>query len=328
MEMASQSNAAEMEAGRLALEKSQDEAVQRIAQTLITDHTKAQSQLQEIAARHRINLPSSPDALHREMAARLQTLSGADFDRTFIAGQVRDHLIAVSLFEHAANLTKDPEVSAYATNTLPALRHHTAEILQIAQRLKINISTLEHPGMRNGSRPAGTGTGNTTGTEEPLGTANPVGSGTATATGAVGQPAAPNVTISLESLRARPGGYMNRTLLITARISEKVGNRAYYLVPTTGAAASGGTGSQTPATPPTTGASDTRQGILAVLGDSYTDANLPNLSVGQIVQVRAKARDPKQADTLGTSSLSADLRERLPKEPVLLWLESITPSAP
>jgi putative membrane protein len=55
------SNLAEIETGKLALEKSQSPEVKKFAQQMIDDHTQAQTELQKLAQTKGVELPSKPD---------------------------------------------------------------------------------------------------------------------------------------------------------------------------------------------------------------------------------------------------------------------------
>jgi|GEM_PF-2099477 Predicted outer membrane protein len=330
METASRSNAAEISAGRIALQKSRNEDVRRIAQTLIDDHTKAQAQLQQIAKRNGMSsLPSEPDPLHRELASRLQAASDEEFDRMFIAAQVRDHLTAVSLFESAANLARDPDVSGYALASLPALRQHTQSILDMAQGMNIRVAAMSLP-MSLGGAMGGFGT-STSGVDRP-GAPTPGAApgdpgraegttvdvrGANSATPAVATGSAEEV-VPVETVGSAPAGFLNRTVVGSGRVGETVGNRVFFLTPTTGAASAGGVASSggLPAEP--------GRRLMAVLGNSFTENNSPVLRTGQIIQFRAVVRDPRQESLMPTAKLPQNARDLLRDEQAVLVIEAIT----
>ena len=251
IDMASRGNVAEVAAGRLALQKSQNEDVRRIAQMLIDDHTRAQTQLISVARRNGITPPATPDPMHQEMASRLQAASGEEFDQMFVAGQVRDHMMAISLYEHAANLAQDPDVSGYARQQLPGLREHTDQIVRVARAMRLSVSAMDVPslgggsqgatrsgatdmnmgagagtsGTRTGTGAAGTGTPGTaasgtvgegtgtggTGAGQGAGAGQGTGAGAGTGAGTTGAGGAGAGFIPLDAVRATPSGYMNRT---------------------------------------------------------------------------------------------------------------------
>ena len=116
---------AEVELGRLALERASSDAVKQYAQRMVDDHTKANQDLMQVALTKGVTLPTGPDAKHMALMDRLRRMSGADFDRTYIkeAG-VKDHQNMEKLFRNETTKGKDADVMAFASRTLPAVQEH------------------------------------------------------------------------------------------------------------------------------------------------------------------------------------------------------------
>ncbi len=121
----------EVELGQLAQQKSSNPDVKAFAQRLVQDHSQANQQLQSLAQRDNIQVPTQPDRHENEDVAKLQKLNGAAFDREFVQMQVRDHQKDIQYFQREAKQLKDPELQSFAQQTLPVLEQH----LQMAQRL-------------------------------------------------------------------------------------------------------------------------------------------------------------------------------------------------
>lgn len=120
-------NLAEIDTGRLALEKSKNEQVRKFAQMMIDDHTKAQQELQTIAQSKGITLPTETDLQHKTIATALKLLSGDTFDSQYIARVgVGDHERAESLLDKTIRETSDEDLRAYAQKTIKAVQHHLA----------------------------------------------------------------------------------------------------------------------------------------------------------------------------------------------------------
>ena len=81
-----------------------------------------------------IDLSTDLSAAQRSTKARLDKLSGAAFDRVYIAQMVKDHQIDIREFETASKLS-DPDVRGFVEKTLPALRHHLEEAQRIEKAL-------------------------------------------------------------------------------------------------------------------------------------------------------------------------------------------------
>jgi putative membrane protein len=121
----------EVNIGKMVLQRANRDDVKNFARRLVDDHTKANAELNRIADSKHLVPSSTMDAKHQELSRQLMRLSGADFDRQFIQGQLKDHEMVISLFENESKNGKDEQLKAFATKTLPTLREH----LQIAQKL-------------------------------------------------------------------------------------------------------------------------------------------------------------------------------------------------
>jgi len=115
---------AEVELGKLAMEKAASAEVKQFAQRMVDDHGKANDELKTIAQSKNITLPTSVDPDQRALHDRLSKLSGQAFDRAYMQAMVADHRKGVSAFRTEAMSGKDPEFKAFASKTLPTLEDH------------------------------------------------------------------------------------------------------------------------------------------------------------------------------------------------------------
>ncbi len=115
----------EIAAAQVAQTQSSDPKVKAFAQQMIEDHSKAGEELAGIAQSKGVTPPADADSSHRKLAAKLQKLQNADFDKKYLkeAG-VKDHKGAVKLFADEASKGKDPDLRAFASKTLPTIQHH------------------------------------------------------------------------------------------------------------------------------------------------------------------------------------------------------------
>ncbi|MDF3019640.1 MAG: hypothetical protein K0Q92_943 [Steroidobacteraceae bacterium] len=120
----------EVEAGKVALEKSSDPSVRSFAERMVADHGKANKELAAIAKAKGLDVPEALDAEHQAMVDALSAKSGPEFDREYSKHMNMDHSKAVSLFE-AASKTADMEIAGFAKRTLPTLKQHR----QLAEKL-------------------------------------------------------------------------------------------------------------------------------------------------------------------------------------------------
>jgi putative membrane protein len=139
---AAQGGMAEVELGRLAAQKAASPVIQNYGQQMVQEHTQVNNQLKQLAAKKGIKLPTDVDPQKESTKARLSKLSGADFDREYINQMVVDHQKTVSLFEQQAKNGQDPELKAWATQTLPNLQAHLRQAVS-TQRNIAQQSTLK-----------------------------------------------------------------------------------------------------------------------------------------------------------------------------------------
>ena len=129
---AAQGGLAEVELGQLATQKASSEDVKKFGQRMVDDHSKANDQLKQVAEQQHIDIPTEPHAKDKATKARLEKLSGEQFDRAYMKDMVKDHRKDVAEFEKASKSAKDPAVKSFAEQTLPTLREHLKEAERIA----------------------------------------------------------------------------------------------------------------------------------------------------------------------------------------------------
>jgi putative membrane protein len=127
---ATQSNTFEIVSSELALDRSRDADVRRIAEHLIRDHTTAQAQLAATAAKVGIRAPEpSLNAEQQAIVAKLRGLQGDAFDAAYLAAQVVAHEQAIALFTGFASVDENPRpLRLLAIRTLPVLGQHLGEV--------------------------------------------------------------------------------------------------------------------------------------------------------------------------------------------------------
>jgi putative membrane protein len=130
-------NMAEIEAARVAQGKSQDEQVKKYAQQMIDDHGKALDSLRQLAQTKGMTLPSVLDRAHQARADKLAALSGAAFDRAYLAqAGVAEHKKTHDMLGRAQARASDAELKALLARLAPTVDQH----LHAAQELHGNMS--------------------------------------------------------------------------------------------------------------------------------------------------------------------------------------------
>jgi len=130
----------EVELGKVALEKASGDAVKQFAQKMMDDHSKANEELKQLAAKEGINVPDALDSKRQSRIDKLAKLSGADFDRAYIKDQVKDHQNDVREFQAEAQNGNDPGVKEFASKTLPVLEEHLRMVKELDKGKKTTAS--------------------------------------------------------------------------------------------------------------------------------------------------------------------------------------------
>lgn len=132
-------NMAEVEAGKMAIEKTQNAQIKSFAQKMVDEHSKALAEVAALAQSKGVTLPTTVDAPHKAMAAKLNKLSGDAFDRAYVADAgVTDHAKVHAKLKGFEKKAKDADVKALASKMLPTVDEH----LQMAREL-----SAKKPGM-------------------------------------------------------------------------------------------------------------------------------------------------------------------------------------
>jgi putative membrane protein len=124
LEKAAQGGVAEVEMGKLAAQKGQNDQVKQFGERMVKDHSAADDKLMKIASDKAVPASSEMDASSKREYDKLSKLSGAQFDREYIRMMVSDHEKDVKEFQSEAKSAKDPDVKSFAQDTLPTLEEH------------------------------------------------------------------------------------------------------------------------------------------------------------------------------------------------------------
>jgi putative membrane protein len=129
---ASAQGMADIEASRLAHQKSESKEVKDYTIVVINDRTTANQHLAKIAKQ--LDLPVAPreEVVDKAKALMPQVLEGESFDKAYAANQVKTTEQAIEQLEQTAQTTDVPEIKAFAEETLPKLQNH----LQMAKALQ------------------------------------------------------------------------------------------------------------------------------------------------------------------------------------------------
>jgi putative membrane protein len=119
----------EVRMGELGQQKGESPDVKALAQRLVTDHTKANDELKQLASSKGVTVPMQLPEHHQKMIDKLS--SSSTFDKTFKEMAVKDHKKDIKEFETALKKSNDTELKAWISKTLPTLQEHLRMAEQI-----------------------------------------------------------------------------------------------------------------------------------------------------------------------------------------------------
>jgi putative membrane protein len=127
---------AEVQMGNLALSKASSADVKAFGQRMVTDHSKANEELQQLATAKGVALPTELAGEEQATMTRLSSLSGAEFDKAYMKDMVEDHEKDVAEFDKASTTASDSDLKAWAAKTLPTLKEHLQHAKTVSSKLR------------------------------------------------------------------------------------------------------------------------------------------------------------------------------------------------
>ncbi len=127
---------AEVQAGKIGVEKAKSDDVKQFAQKMQDDHGKNLEELKTLAQSKGVDLPDQPSQKHQAEAKKLQSASEDRFDRAYMDHMVKDHKTDVKKLSDAAKSAKDPEVKAFLEKTHDTVQDHLQMAQQVDQSVK------------------------------------------------------------------------------------------------------------------------------------------------------------------------------------------------
>ncbi|WP_237172120.1 DUF4142 domain-containing protein [Pandoraea norimbergensis] len=136
VDKAQQAGKAEVQASQVAVQRSTNPAVKRFAQQMVTDHSKANEALRQLAAKKGVSVPNDT-AVNPDIEA-LKQKKGHAFDVAYMALAGPDaHEQAVQLFSLEADKGQDADLRGFARQTLPTIRHHLSKAREVSAKVEM-----------------------------------------------------------------------------------------------------------------------------------------------------------------------------------------------
>ena len=124
----------EVQLGRHVAQHASNPDVRAFGERMVSDHGAANRELEGVAQRVGLTLPSEMKEEHRETFEKLSALRGAELDTAYMDAMVQDHEHDVDAFREQAEQATS-EVDRWAARTLPTLESHLARAEAIAKQI-------------------------------------------------------------------------------------------------------------------------------------------------------------------------------------------------
>jgi putative membrane protein len=137
---AMQGNLAEVQLAQLAQQKSQSQDVKLYAQKMASDHQQMnQKWFEPVAKQLNVSEPKSPSKKDKKLMAKLEGLSGDEFDKEYITAMLKDHQDDLKKFKQEAEASQDPNLKQIATQGSTVISQHLQLAEQVAKNHNIPV---------------------------------------------------------------------------------------------------------------------------------------------------------------------------------------------
>lgn len=151
MAQLAQANITEINASKLAEQKSSNDQVKSFAKKMVDDHTKALDDLKQIAMNKGVTLPTEPDKHQQAMENKLSALSGEKFDSQYVEQSgSRAHKDTHRLLQRVSSRASDADLKAYASKIMPTVESHQQLAKDTSKNLQSNSEGRSSGGMEGG----------------------------------------------------------------------------------------------------------------------------------------------------------------------------------
>lgn len=133
---------AEIESGKIALQKATHTEVHAYAKKMIEDHANSNKELRSLASKKNVEVPDDAELVSQAKTYILKQRDGESFDAAYVNNQIESHKAAIELFKDASS-SKDEDVRQLAATSLPTLERHLAEAQALVPMLASTSDKIE-----------------------------------------------------------------------------------------------------------------------------------------------------------------------------------------
>lgn len=125
----------EVEAAKVAQKNAKSQEVKDFAAKMLADHSQVNKELKDFAVQKQIITPDALPAEDQIHLDEMKKISGAEFDKHYMAMMATDHEKAIALFKEGAE-NRNSELKTWATKTLKVIEQHKEAADKITSNLK------------------------------------------------------------------------------------------------------------------------------------------------------------------------------------------------
>ena len=126
----------EIKLAQLAQTNASSMEVKNLASALLSDHTKASGELQQLAAKKNISLPSQLSDKSQKYYDKMSLKQGAEFDKSYTKCVVKSHKMGACYLKKESKKAKDGEVKAWAAAEYPVLEQDSEKAKATCKTIK------------------------------------------------------------------------------------------------------------------------------------------------------------------------------------------------
>jgi putative membrane protein len=132
----------EVQLGQLTQKQATSSAVKQFGQRMVTDHSKANKQLEKVASQGGLTPPAELMPKHQQAVSQLSSKSGSEFDKAYMSEMVKDHAEDVRKFEDASKSAHSEAVRKFAKQTMPTLEKHLSLAKRVAGQVGADTTAV------------------------------------------------------------------------------------------------------------------------------------------------------------------------------------------
>ena len=138
---ASEGGMAEVQMGQLASSKGDNAQVKAFGQKMVTDHTMLNNELKPFADKQGVAPPTSLKPEDQAEYDKLNGLSGADFDKEYVAFMMKDHMKDLQDFRQEVATTTSPQLKMAVQKGEKVIAEHHKMIDKIGASMGVTAGT-------------------------------------------------------------------------------------------------------------------------------------------------------------------------------------------